>query len=399
MPLTGPDDGGQALTHGSGIRRPRLGWLAGLATLALSLAQPGWAADLLVTSHLYVPGLREQVRAWSQETGHRVTWLLPDEVEGQWVADVLVLPSHAARIPADTGQFKALSPPVGGAAAGLASLLASPWRQAGVSEPAWLALPLPTRLPMLYVAGGLLQNRGLSVTGELGWPAIVQLASELTDPIGEIHGICIDPIYPHAMVVRSMLADAGAPWLEPASGQPYAGTDWLAWAQEYSRLLAASGFPNAASMTSEEFAALLAANKCAMWLAPRQPDRDSGTSIAVPGAAAFISDGAPVVAVLASSERLSLASEFAWWLVLLERAEATRYAGVRIDALPDRVGHDRQPVLQMLRQRGQQGAWPMGWSVADQAGQLPLQRLVDGLLLPEDALAEAQAGLALAAAR
>ena len=112
--------------------------------------------------------------------------------------------------------------------------------------------------------------------------------------------------------------------------------------------------------------------------------------MAVPGASAFVSDKMPLVAVDIESKQVSLASNFAWSLVVADSAVQSGAIGVRHDSNVSIAANAWPAVQSMLRQAGRAEYLQGGWEAADAAGQGALQALIDGLQPVEKVLATAR---------
>ena len=357
--------------------------------LCVAVALAAHPAELVVVGFSAdTTGLQREASSWETATGNRLIWLAPESSSGA-AADVLVLPAHEALEKIASGEAMVLRARATGEQSEEQAepepvLLPAPLLGAGFArqekqeKQAWGALPLPVELPLLLVNRQRLAERSLRVPDDAHWTDILRLAEQLSDPIGNVHGLCVSPQYRHAVVLRAMLSDAQIPWLDTANGEPFAGSGWLAVAESYARTMARAGPPNAARLSEAEFAQLRKDDLCAMWLAPWDEDA-LGTEVVavpVPGAAAFVAPLQHVLLVAAESARATVAADFVWSVTANLQAKMTDSA-------------ERTPaaLAAMLRQPGA-AATQLGqaWDDWDHRAQPALTELIDGLLPAEAAL-------------
>lgn len=366
-------------------------WLHQAATsLWLLLPLPAAAADVVAVSELSYAGLRRQAHAWEQATGHRLIWV-PASVgsdETETLADVIFAPARRiGELHADKrlqllemDKFEEVAP-----------LLAQQWWVEQDNLQGWIALPLPVTLPVLQAQPALLHARNEQLGPAPTWQEVARLAAALTDPLGDVHGICIDPIYPHATIVRAMLVAVGA--LSKGTDQNfYLDSAWQTQAQLYARMLAASGPANAASLSAAEFADLLDHQRCALWLTQWPAAVKPASQLAaVPGAAAFLRQERPAVAVARDSQQQQITLEFVRWIFMnTQEIYPLGISGYREDIITH-AAIAQPAITAMLEQAQVAVSPPLGWQLLDAVAQQPLAKLIDGLLPVQDAAAAATA--------
>lgn len=350
------------------LRKLVLGIFWGAATIA-------HAADLVVVADLAFAKLRQQGQIWEQQTGHRVTWV-PANFEdslAEQIADVyLVAAQKATQLHAELAPIKLTAQQE----QLLAPLLAQAWQ----IDANRYALPLPVpNLPVLYAKQARLAQYKIELDLTLSWDELAKLANTLTDPLGDVHGICIDPRFPHGQVIRAMLL-ASQVAIPTAIENYYADSNWQVHASTYARMLAASGPPNAAHLSQFDFDQLVATERCALWLSQLQlqPEADL-VQRTVAGSGAFLTTTRPVLAISQASTNKEIATEFIWWL--LENSEQA-YPEYLSGYLPANANFSAQQqiVIEALLSQTQFVPAVLDWQQIDSTATPALSKLIDGLI-------------------
>ncbi len=333
--------------------------------------------------------MRRVASGWENATGHRLTWL--DSTTSDTSADIYLLAAHEARKKISAGEALVIRDRTEDDQRRLAPLLTAGFARDLPQE--WDAMPLATDLPLMALDLRRLEARGLRIPdGNMRWPEIIQLAAQLTDPIGNVHGLCIAPQFQHATLLRAMLSDADLPWLDATSGEPFSGDNWQMVAENYARFIAQVGPANAAWFSEADFARLRKAKRCAMWLIPwRQAEEDSATLVmAVPGAAAFVAKSQRVL-VLSASSPSAAAVDFAWWTASAQFTDLADNVGVRLLPPQPVIGSKEGALSAMFQQQGPRPPQlDLNWDDLDHRAQPPLNDLINGLIPADEALNKIQ---------
>ena len=352
---------------------------AAAALVAAFLAPVAMAAEIfLAGTPKDHTNIREFVSSWQEETGNSVIWLYG--IEAGDVADLYITNIAAARSMHAAGELVPVTLHVDPETWLPPPLLHETLGLHGSNH--LIALPVAPGIPTLRADTELLAKAGASLPTAPGWNEIFDLASRAADPIGNVYGLCVAGFF-HATMIRSMMSDEGAIWLD--GGEPYLGDPWVEPARRYARSMASFGPPNAADLEKKELRQLVSEQRCAIWLKDENDPIKEGEQITgVPGASAFASYGMRVVGVAEKSGRRALAKSLAWWI--------SENAVKKITSDPAQG----KTLALALQQPGShevyatgRPSYPLSWLYVDEVAQDAFREMVHGLVPAADAIDKA----------
>ena len=361
-----------------------------LATLLLliSTCTVSLAADLLVVTDYKFAQLQNLVADWEKISGHRAYLVSAQQAQIAEHADVHLTSYN--RLQELTDNEKILVFENANSEHNINSLLTSNLlviEQDTQENQGWIAAPLPAKIPVLVVLAKQANEKAITIPTNPDWDAIINMASQLTDPLGNIYGICINPSIQHASVLRSMLVAEND--YELKQEDVFQDDYWKNAGQTYARLLAANGPPNAANLTKAEYEDLISNDKCGMWLTFLETSLVTNEGVhllAIPSSEVFLRQDRPVVVIRHNTTNPLLASQFAWWLVTNSSKIFPEGISADANALSEYPAQTETLLLQAVTQQPKVLAENFNsWYQIDVNSQDALAQLIDGLISVEQA--------------